>query len=425
VPPFSRHGRSAASPGAPSYPDWSLTDPAVLRAIVGTAAVLAAIAVFSLALGTVLRRAAGAVAAVIVLIILPQLLASGLPTAAGQWLMRLTPATGFSIQQTTRHYDHVPRVCLPEDGCVYDQPWAGFAVICGYALVTMAVGALAAAPEGRVSTVHAVRAEWTKLRTVVSTPWLVFAAVAVTVGIGGMVTAAASTRRCPTPSTCFEDLPKLGLTGAQYGQVAVVVLAVLVMSEEYGTRSIGVTLAAVPRRWRLYLSKAAVLTGLVAVVGSLGVLGSLLVARRVLPGNGFNATNGYRALSLGDEPTLRAVYGTVLYLALVALLRALWAAGALLAAGGPALAAAARRVTRDLVVGRKDHHEAPTSTSLSLPRHRRPSWRQRQRRSSSCPSNDRCAAVIRGRDWVSGRPAWPLDGQSQVNRPFRQGRAPK
>jgi ABC-2 type transport system permease protein len=171
-----------------------------------------------------------------------------------------------------------------------------------------------------VSTVHAVRAEWTKQRTVASTPWLVFAAVAVTVGIGAMVTAAASTRTCPTPSTCFEDLPKLSLTGAQYGQVAVVVLAVLVMSEEYGTRSIGVTLAAVPRRWRLYLSKAAVLTGVVVVVGSLGVLGSLLVARRVLPDNGFSAANGYRGLSLGDEPTLRAVYGTVLYFALVALL---------------------------------------------------------------------------------------------------------
>jgi ABC-2 type transport system permease protein len=58
----------------------------------------------------------------------------------------------------------------------------------------------------------------------------------------------------------------------------------------------------------------------VVVVGSLGVLGSLLVARRVLPGNGFNAANGYRGLSLGDEPTLRAGYGTVLYFALVALL---------------------------------------------------------------------------------------------------------
>jgi len=171
-----------------------------------------------------------------------------------------------------------------------------------------------------VSTVHAIRAEWTKLRTVVSTPWLLFAAVAVTAGISAMVTNAASNRTCPVPSACLDDLPKLSLTGAQYGQALVVVLAVLVMSEEYGTRSIGVSLTAVPRRWRLYMSKAAVLTGAVVVVGSLGVLGSLLVARRVLPGTEFSAANGDLGLSLGDEPTLRAVYGTVLYLALVALL---------------------------------------------------------------------------------------------------------
>ncbi|WP_406044731.1 hypothetical protein OG799_09835 [Micromonospora sp. NBC_00898] len=38
------------------------------------------------------------------------------------------------------------------------------------------------------------------------------------------------------------------------------------------------------------------------------------------PGTALSAANGDEGLSLGDEPTLRAVYGTVLYLALVALL---------------------------------------------------------------------------------------------------------
>ncbi len=73
------------------------------------------------------------------LLILPQLLAGGLPVAAGLWLMRLTPAAGFTIQQTIPHYEHVPRICLPEDGCVYDQPWAGAAVVGAYALVAMTV----------------------------------------------------------------------------------------------------------------------------------------------------------------------------------------------------------------------------------------------------------------------------------------------
>ncbi|MEH0927053.1 ABC transporter permease [Micromonospora sp. CPCC 205558] len=171
-----------------------------------------------------------------------------------------------------------------------------------------------------MNTMHAIRAEWTKLRTVTSTPWLLFAAVAITVGISATVTATASNRLCPTPSTCLDDLPKLSLTGAQYGQTLIVVLAVLVMSEEYTTGTIGVSLAAIPRRWQLYLSKAAIVTAMVIIVGSLGALGSLLVARRVLPGTAVSAANGDQRLSLADEPTLRAVYGTVLYLALVALL---------------------------------------------------------------------------------------------------------
>ena len=168
--------------------------------------------------------------------------------------------------------------------------------------------------------ISVVRAEWTKLRTVASTAWLLFAAVATTIAIGAAVTSATTTRDCPTPSTCFEDLTKLSLTGVQYGQAAVVVLAVLVMTDEYGTRSISVTLTAVPRRWKVFASKAAVVTGAVLVIAALSVLGSLLVGRLVLPGNGFGVANGYRPLSLGDEPTLRAAYGSVLYLALVALL---------------------------------------------------------------------------------------------------------
>ena len=56
------------------------------------------------------------------------------------------------------------------------------------------------------------------------------------------------------------------------------------------------------------------------LAGVLGVLGSLVAGRATLPGNGFTRANGYEPLSLADGPTLRAAVGTVLYLALVALL---------------------------------------------------------------------------------------------------------
>jgi ABC-2 type transport system permease protein len=171
-----------------------------------------------------------------------------------------------------------------------------------------------------VSTICAIRAEWTKLRTLMSTPWLLLAAVVVSLGIGAEATSDAGNRICLTPSDCLDDVPKLSLIGLQFGQALVVVLAVLMMSEEYGTRLIGVSLAAVPRRWRLYLSKATVLSGVVVLVGTLSVMVSLLVACSVLPGTAFSAANGFRADSFGNGLALRAAYGSVLYLVLVALL---------------------------------------------------------------------------------------------------------
>ena len=54
--------------------------------------------------------------------------------------------------------------------------------------------------------------------------------------------------------------------------------------------------------------------------GPVAVLGSVLAGRLILPGHGFTAAHGYPPLSLGDGPVLRAAAGSVLYLALIALL---------------------------------------------------------------------------------------------------------
>lgn len=113
---------------------------------------------------------------------------------------------------------------------------------------------------------------------------------------------------------------KLSLTGILPGQAAVAVLAVLVMSGEYSSGMIRITLAAVPRRATALAAKAIILTGAVLTAGAVSVLGSVLAARYILPGNGFTKVNGALALSLGDGPTLRAVAGSVLYLALIGLL---------------------------------------------------------------------------------------------------------
>jgi ABC-2 type transport system permease protein len=162
---------------------------------------------------------------------------------------------------------------------------------------------------------EAVHAEWTKLRTVSSTGWLLLTAIVLIVGVSTLETAVT---KCP--ASCSEDTTKLSLTGILVGQAAVAVLAVLVMTGEYSSGMIRITLTAVPRRVTALAAKAIVLTGVVLAAGAVSVLGSVLAGRYFLPGNGFTGANGSVALSLSAGPTLRAAAGSALYLALIALL---------------------------------------------------------------------------------------------------------
>jgi ABC-type transport system involved in multi-copper enzyme maturation permease subunit len=110
-----------------------------LRVMAGTAALLAVAAVLALAAGAMLRRSAAAVTAVIVAIVLPYILAvaSVLPAGVSAWLLRLTPAAAFAIQQTLPRYPQVSFAYTPANGYYPLAPWAGFAVLCGYAALAL------------------------------------------------------------------------------------------------------------------------------------------------------------------------------------------------------------------------------------------------------------------------------------------------
>ena len=162
-----------------------------------------------------------------------------------------------------------------------------------------------------------LHAEWTKLRTVTGPAWLLIATVAATVAISGAASAAV---RCPSGIACPVDTAKLSLTGIQFGQAVVAILAVLVISGEYSTGMIRTTLTAMPHRVTVLGAKAALLSGLVLAAGGFAVLGSVFTGRLILPGHGFTAARGFPPLSLADGPVLRAAAGSVLYLALIALL---------------------------------------------------------------------------------------------------------
>jgi ABC-2 type transport system permease protein len=162
----------------------------------------------------------------------------------------------------------------------------------------------------------ALHAEWTKLRTLASTFWLLLTAAALTAAVSA---AAAAAVRCPS-GHCADDPAKISLTGIYLGQAVIAAVAVMAISGEYGTGMIRVTLAAMPRRLTVLAAKAAVLTGLILVTATIAILASLLAGRLILPGHGIGPSHGYPALSPGDGPVLRAACGSVLYLTLIALL---------------------------------------------------------------------------------------------------------
>jgi ABC-2 family transporter protein len=114
-----------AGPLLPSTP--SLLDGPVLRAVVGTAALLSVVAVLSLAVATIVRRGGAAITIVLLALLVPQIVATGLPLSVALWLGRVTPAAGFAIQETVHRYDTAI------------APPAGFAVLCGYAALALAV----------------------------------------------------------------------------------------------------------------------------------------------------------------------------------------------------------------------------------------------------------------------------------------------
>ena len=88
-----------------------------------------------------LRRSAGAITAVVVLVVLPYLLAlTALPVTAAQWLLRVTPAAAFAVQQSAKEYHQVDNLYTPLNGYFPLSWWAGFGVLCLWAAAALAAG---------------------------------------------------------------------------------------------------------------------------------------------------------------------------------------------------------------------------------------------------------------------------------------------
>jgi len=182
---------------------------------------------------------------------------------------------------------------------------------------TQPVAALATGVRRGTRLGYALQAEWTKLRTVPGPAWLLIGVAVLTVAVS---TAAVGATHCPQGMMCPVDTTKLSLTGVQFGQAVVAILAALMISDEYSTGMIRVTLAAMPARHAVLAAKAILVAALVLVAGAVAVFGSVLAGHLILPGHGFTAARGFHQVWLSYGPALRAASGSVLYLALISLL---------------------------------------------------------------------------------------------------------
>ncbi len=117
---------------------------------------------------------------------------------------------------------------------------------------------------------RAAAAEWLRLRTVRTTWWCLLAAAVTIVGIG--ITLAFDVSQAP-PGSEEEDLPAVvaGQFGVLLGQFALLVLALLAVTQEYASGSIGPTLQWTPRRGVLLAARVTVPVVVATVAGVLFV----------------------------------------------------------------------------------------------------------------------------------------------------------
>lgn len=166
----------------------------------------------------------------------------------------------------------------------------------------------------RVSQARVLRSEWTKLRTQPSAVWSLLSAVVLIVGSGALY-CLLRVARPPQGAAAIRSFDPAGisLAGVNLAQIAVGVLGVLLISNEYATGLIRASFAAVPARLPVLWGKAAVLLlttltlCLPATFAAFGV-GQAILARQHLD------------TTLGQPGVTRAVLGSALYLAVAGLL---------------------------------------------------------------------------------------------------------
>ncbi len=117
--------------GSTKFHNASIGDPGVLRAVIGGAMYLSVLGALGIGLGTVLRRTAGAIAALVGLLLILPILVNFLPSP---WSTDISKCLPLQAGNAVFHTAKLAGTDL--------SLWVGFAVFCAYAVASLALGAV-------------------------------------------------------------------------------------------------------------------------------------------------------------------------------------------------------------------------------------------------------------------------------------------
>jgi ABC-type transport system involved in multi-copper enzyme maturation permease subunit len=160
-------------------------------------------------------------------------------------------------------------------------------------------------------------AEWTKIRSVRSTLWSLLAFVVVAIGFSALLMLVIantwnSPGNHPEHLTLLQDPTSVLFgVGFGFGQLAICVLGVIVMSSEYSTGAIRASLLAVPTRLPMLAAKAVVFALVDLIVSAITVFAVFFITTAII--------RSHVSITLSQPGIARACIGGILYLTVLGL----------------------------------------------------------------------------------------------------------
>ena len=161
---------------------------------------------------------------------------------------------------------------------------------------------------GNLTMARVLRSEWTKLRSVRSTWWLLSVAVVTTVGVAVLLPPGATSGHLA--SSAPYRLARSTEYGSVLSQLMLLVLGVLVFTGEYGSGMIRASLSVVPRRLLLLWGKIGAFGAVVLALSLASSLAAFVLGELI-----WQAHHGRARVWFGDPQVTRIVVGAGLVLA--------------------------------------------------------------------------------------------------------------